>query len=503
MITIIYSTHKDEKYNQEFKSNIFRNIGIKDVQILEYVNKNEYSLSQIYNRGIEESIYNIVVCIHNDVKIEKGWGKKLLDDFHNNPEFAIIGKAGSCYMPESGIYWERMNQTMVGQVYHEPDGHKRWLSKYSPNFPNIIPVVTIDGLFISFDKTRIKHVFDENMGGFHFYDHGFCIPNFLDGVKIGVTSSFEIIHKSVGKPNDEFYINKDNFVEKYKNQLPIELKPEFPYFENINEKPIKNIGKVAVIIPNKSNNELLFDCINSFYNHCNYKLFHIFVADTGSNEEEIQGITDFISSHNNITLVKYDYYNYAKINNDIVRNYIDDNFEFLLFCNNDIKLINNVIYGMLKIFKSNPKIGTVGARLHFGDNTVQHDGVVIFFDKFKNLKVTHKSFKNGYNHSITQQNTIGNTAALMMIKKKTFTQCGFFNENYQTCFEDVELNLTCLIKGYVNICDSSLVAYHLESQTRSKNISKMENEKEDFYNILLPFIEKNMKKLKNYIPELK
>jgi hypothetical protein len=30
----------------------------------------------------------------------------------------------------------------------------------------------------------------------------------------------------------------------------------------------------------------------------------------------------------------------------------------------------------------------------------------------------------------------------------------------------------------------------------------MEKEKEDFYNILLPFIEKNMKKLKNYIPEL-
>jgi len=201
MITIIYSTHKDQEYNKIFKDTISKTIGIKDFQILEYVNMNQYSLAEIYNKGIKESIFNIIVCCHNDIKLENGWGKKLIEDFNNNPDYGIIGKAGSCYFPESGVYWERMNQTMVGQVYHHPAGQNKWLSKYSAKLPFLIPVVTIDGLFISFDKNKIKHTFDETIGKFHFYDHLFCLPNYLDGVKIGVTSSFEITHQSVGQPN--------------------------------------------------------------------------------------------------------------------------------------------------------------------------------------------------------------------------------------------------------------------------------------------------------------
>ena len=344
MITIIYSTHKSEDYNKNFKEHIAKSVGIKDVQILEYVNHNEYSLSELYNRGISESIYDIIVCCHNDIKLETGWGKKLLKDFEENPEYGIIGKAGSCYFPESGVYWDRMRQTMVGQVYHHPEGQKKWLSRYSPKLPFIIPVVTIDGLFISFDKTKIKHSFDETIGKFHFYDHLFCVPNYLDGIKIGVTSSFEITHQSVGQPNQEFWESKIKFVEKWGSKLPLDLKPERVYAPEIKEKPIKNIGKVAVIIPTKSKLELLLPCLDSFYEHCNPNLFDIFIADTGSSNEEKTQIKNYISLKSNINLIEYDYYNFAKINNDVVKNHINDSYEFLLFCNNDIKLLLSLIH---------------------------------------------------------------------------------------------------------------------------------------------------------------
>jgi glycosyltransferase involved in cell wall biosynthesis len=286
MITIIYSTHKDSVYNEIFKKHLIDTIGVKNPQILEYVNHNQFSLSELYNKGIDESIYDIIVCCHNDIKLEKNWGKKLLEDYSNSPEFGIIGKAGSCYLSESGVYWERLHQTMVGQVYHHPDGHKKFLSKYSPKLPFIVPVVTIDGLFMSFDKTKIKHKFDETIGRFHFYDHGFCLPNYLDGVKIGVTSSFEITHQSVGQPNQEFFETKEKFVEKYKSVLPLDLKPEKIYVPEIKEKPIKNIGKVAVIIPTKSKLNLLFDCVDSFHENCDSSLYDIFIADTGSSKDE-------------------------------------------------------------------------------------------------------------------------------------------------------------------------------------------------------------------------
>ena len=152
MITIVYSTHKDQEYNNKFRQHLLQTVGLKDVQILEYVNHNEHSLSNVYNSGITESIYNIIVCCHNDIKLETGWGKKLLKDFEENPEYGIIGKAGSCYFPESGVYWDKMQQTMVGQVYHHPEGQKKWLSRYSPKLPFLIPVVTIDGLFITFNN---------------------------------------------------------------------------------------------------------------------------------------------------------------------------------------------------------------------------------------------------------------------------------------------------------------------------------------------------------------
>jgi GT2 family glycosyltransferase len=499
MITIIYSTHKDETYNNKFKQHLLKSSGLKNIQILEYQNNNEYSLSELYNKGISQSQHNIIVCCHNDISLENGWGKKLLQDFNNNPEYGIIGKAGSCYFPESGVYWERMVQTMVGQVYHHPEGHKKWLNTYSVKLPYLIPVVTIDGLFISFDKSKIKHSFDETIGKFHFYDHLFCLPNYLDGVKIGVTSSFEITHQSIGQPNKEFLESKEKFIEKWGHKLPLDLKPSKLYIPEIKEKPIKNIGKVAIIIPTKGKVEMLFDCINSFYEYCNSELFDIFIADTGSTYEEKEWIKNNILPIGDIKFIEYDYYNFAKINNDVVKNHIGNNYEFLLFCNNDIKILNNVIYGMLNIFKSKLKVGTVGCRLYFKDNTIQHDGILAIVDSKNIFGVTHKELNSYYPKNNNIQEVVGSTGALLMIKKSLFEICGLFNEDYTNCFEDVELNFKTTILGYNNFIDGNLVSYHFESQTRGEdpeNIKKLSN---DYNNTLLPFTIKNLGKLRSKI----
>jgi len=498
MITIVYSTHKDLQYNENFKQHLSKSVGLRGVQILEYENKNQYSLAEVYNKGVSESKFNIVVCLHNDVKLENNWGIKLLKDFELNPDYGIIGKAGSCYFPESGVYWERMNLTMVGQVYHHPEGHKKWLSKYSAKLPFLIPVVTIDGLFIAFDKTKIKHKFDETIGRFHFYDHSFCLPNYLDGVKIGVTSSFEITHQSVGQPNQEFFDSKEKFLEKWGTKLPLDLKPSMPFFNPIKQKPLKNTGKVAVIIPTKNNSDLLIGCIDSFYKHCDSNIFHIFVADTGSDISEKEKIKSYLDSKNNTTLIEYNYYNYAKINNDVVKNHVGDEFEYLLFSNNDIVILNNIIYGMINVFKTKLKVGTVGSRLHYKNNTVQHDGVFIYLDnKNKGINVQHRNINAYYNFSTGVSDVLANTAALMMVKKSIFNMSGGFNENYEHCFEDVEFNLQLKLSNYYNYINSDCVAYHYESQTREIE-SKNDEIIKDYNTNLFPILKNNFDKLKKY-----
>jgi GT2 family glycosyltransferase len=158
---------------------------------------------------------------------------------------------------------------------------------------------------------------------------------------------------------------------------------------------------------------------------------------------------------------------------------------------------------MLSIFKTTPKVGTVGCRLHFEDNTVQHDGIICFLDSKQSLLISHQGLSSYYNFSNITRKVIGSTAALLMIKKEVFIKCDYFNENYTTCFEDVELNLKCLIFGLDNYCNSNLVSYHYESKTRNNDVDKVTKEVEDYNNNLIPFIIKNYKNLKTHIPIIK
>jgi GT2 family glycosyltransferase len=320
----------------------------------------------------------------------------------------------------------------------------------------------------------------------------------LDGVKIGVTSSFDITHQSVGRPNDEFYISKDLFVKKYGDKLPLDLKPDKIYVPEIKEKPIKNIGKMAVIIPTKSKLNLLFDCVDSFHEQCDSSLYDIFIADTGSSDNEKEKIKSRYEN-TNVKLIEFDYYNFAKINNEVVNNYVGDEYEYLLFCNNDIKLLNNVVYGMLKTFKEKHRTGTIGCRLHFENNTIQHDGVMLYTRLDNNIQVTHYGLNNYFNYTTGIRVDVGSTGALLGIRKVSFIKAGMFNENYTNCFEDVELNLKLITLGYENIYDGSLVAYHYESQTRNENPDNIKTLLEDYSNYLSPFMTKNINYFKKYL----
>jgi len=84
-----------------------------------------------------------------------------------------------------------------------------------------------------------------------------------------------------------------------------------------------------------------------------------------------------------------------------------------------------------------------------------------------------------------------------MIRKSVFEKVGLFNENYTECFEDVELNLSCYVNGYKNYYVGSAVAYHYESQTRNLNTEKNDRMKNDYISQLIPFVNKNIEKIKD------
>ena len=456
MITIVYSTHKNETYNNKFKQHLLQTVGLKNVQILEYVNHNQFSLSELYNRGISESINNIVVCCHNDIKLENGWGKKLIKDITNNSEYGIIGKAGSCYFPESGVYWDRMNQTMVGQVYHHPDGQNKWLSKYSAKLPFLIPVVTLDGLFISLDKTKVKYFFDETIGKFHFYDHLFCVPNYLEGIKIGVTTSFEITHQSVGQPNDEFWVSKDKFLEKWGTNLPLDLKPQQIYVPEIKEKPLKNVGKVAIIFITK-NLPSTIRIVESYIEQSNNNLYSFFLYSKTNNHK--------LSKFDNVTVINGGLIKKSSIYNQIVKEYIDESYEYLIFSDERLTPINNVIYNLLKIYKSTSKIGTLSCRIHDKENLVMFDGIILN----QEMGESYKNKESYYNYSTSLTEIDSSSINFLMVSKSLFINSGFFNESSNNFISEFNLNLK--YKKYQNYLDGNSVLKFINDNDDVKIIS--------------------------------
>tara|TARA_R110000851_G_scaffold216527_1_gene369465 strand:- start:2696 stop:4276 length:1581 start_codon:yes stop_codon:yes gene_type:complete len=494
-LTVVYSTRKiDETYIKHIENTC----GVKGVEVLPFENPDGVSLTEVYNELLEKAQNDIVVFCHDDLIFNtKKWGKKILKHFDNS-DYGVLGLAGTTELPETGRWWEDINQplsNMVGLVNHSQDG-KTWESKYSMSVgENIIPVVMLDGLFFAVDKTKIESTFNEEIKGFHFYDVDFTFSNHLDGVKVGVVTNVRVTHKSVGQTNEEWEKNRLQFVKEKSTYLPASVGVEIFYTEKI--PMIKNQPKLSIIIPTKDNIDILFGCINSIIEKSEYKNYEIIVADTGSGEKNMIKIEEFCEDKDFIKLIKFDYYNFAQINNEVVSQYISKDTELLLFCNNDIELINDAISRVVSVWiKNKNKVGTVGARLHFEDNTVQHGGMLLWLKKewltengLSQIEISHYNLRQSYKHSQEGYSRIvGNTGAFLLVSKDLFKKVGGFNPTYIECFEDAELNFSILLEGKMNLFVSDAVAYHYESKTRDESDEKLSRLQQDYRERLFPFI---------------
>lgn len=257
------------------------------------------------------------------------------------------------------------------------------------------------------------------------------------------------------------------------------------FFSVINEPVnITTNPKILILIPSKDRNDLLFQCIDSIKIHTTSKLTHVTVVaiDTGSNKDNLTQLYEYKknnTSHIKLVIKEHGYYNFAKNNNQAFTEMKGSEFDYVVFCNNDIKFLNDVLAHMINTYETKLNVGSVGARLHFADGKIQHIGA---FCKMINNKAHPGHY--GFGQAITgailsgPQAVAANTCALLMMKAKDFADIKF-NETYLECFEDVELNLTLGIKKRINYCNLSATAFHYESQTRNIDPKKEQKQQSD------------------------
>ncbi|MEW6002784.1 MAG: glycosyltransferase [Nitrospirota bacterium] len=492
-LTVVFSTRQD---NTEFCSHLRETCGIEDVEILQYVNSGSYSLTEIYNKGLKDARNAVVVFAHDDVIFEpsSGWGRTVIRHFEES-DFGILGKAGTTSITESGRWWDERH-LLIGIVWHEgkhpqTGSLETWENRYSGDFGDkIIQTIMVDGVFFAVHKERIRKAFDENIKGFHFYDVDFGLSNHLAGVRVGVIFDIKIIHKSIGETNREWEHNRIVFLDKWKSRLPCKITPSIMY-ENLTVTCREEPG-VAIIINARNGYDSLIRCIDSLVGKIRYQNYKLYIAYSGSDPEFVHALNDSVKNKGNIIFLELPLDSPATIKNTIVKTHLAPGTELLLFCHDDITLLNDALSRCVQIYTDNEhEIGTIGVRLHLGNNTIQHAGLQLTLDRNERLRISYKGYGSFYNYTPgIERDIFSNTDAFMLMSKHLFLTLGGFSEGYMQWLDDIDLNIRSILAGKVNYFAGDAVAYHYELEA-SNDPESLARQSEDLRN-LLGYISRNL-----------
>ncbi|MBQ2257571.1 MAG: glycosyltransferase family 2 protein [Lachnospiraceae bacterium] len=230
--------------------------------------------------------------------------------------------------------------------------------------------------------------------------------------------------------------------------------------------------KISILIPNKDHIDYLRRCIDSIRERTTYDNYEIIVIENNSEQQETFAYYKTIEEQENITVVTYKgEFNYSKINNFGAK-YATG--KYLLLLNNDTQVITmNWLEAML-MYAQRSDVGAVGAKLYYGDRTIQHAGVVIGLGAHRTAGHTHYkiNYDNlGYMGKLCYaQNVSAVTGACLMVKKSLYDELGGLDEDFRVALNDVDFCLRLREKGYLNVFTPFAELYHFESASRGIDV---------------------------------
>lgn len=231
----------------------------------------------------------------------------------------------------------------------------------------------------------------------------------------------------------------------------------------LSEKP-----HVTIVIPNKDHSEDLKLCLDSIFERSTYENFDVEIVENGSDEPATFEMYEeykkkYEGRFSVITWTRG--FNYAAINNYGVK---EAKGEYVLLLNNDTEVITPEWIEEMLYLAVRKETGCVGALLYFGDDTVQHGGVI--FGIGGSAGHSQKSVKrenNGYLARLSVAHEVGgNTGACLMISKAKYAEMGGLDEDFVVAFNDVDFCCRLTEKGYVNMFTPFAKLYHYESKSR-------------------------------------
>ena len=235
---------------------------------------------------------------------------------------------------------------------------------------------------------------------------------------------------------------------------------------------IQKEDKISILIPNKDHIDDLRRCLESIKERSTYDNYEVIVIENNSTEEATFAYYKTLENQEKIKVVTYEgEFNYSKINNFGAK-YATG--EYLLLLNNDTQVITmNWLESML-MYAQRSDVGAVGAKLYYGDHTIQHAGIVLGLGAHRTAGHTHYKINHdnlGYMGRLCYaQNVSAVTGACLMVRKSIFEELGGLDESFKIALNDVDFCLRIRQKGYLNVFTPFAELYHFESASRGIDI---------------------------------
>ncbi len=244
-------------------------------------------------------------------------------------------------------------------------------------------------------------------------------------------------------------------------------------------------GEVLVVIPTKDRADLLHACIESLeatkapapvsgQKRGKPANIRIVVIDHESTDPAAVALLAEIAARH--TVMPYDGpFNFARMNNRAVAAH-GGAARHLLFMNNDVTAVAPGWIQRLRSLVARPGTGAVGPLLLYGDDRVQHAGVLIGIDgagadhamRAQPAYLDGGGRNGGYLGNLTSvRDYSAVTAACMMVRRDVFDSVQGFDETFTVGFNDTDLCLRIGETGHKVLYDGFTVLYHRESATRT------------------------------------
>lgn len=228
-------------------------------------------------------------------------------------------------------------------------------------------------------------------------------------------------------------------------------------------------GRVSILIPTCDHIRDLETCVESIYARTTYPDFEILLIENNSKEEQTFRSYERMQKEHPDTLKVLTWqgkgFNYSALNNFGAR-YATG--EYLLLLNNDTEVITSGWLEEMVMYAQQKRVGCVGAKLLYPDDTIQHAGVGFGIGGVAGH--LHKYFpatSDGYMGRLNYvQDVYGDTAACLLIRKEIYDEVHGLDESYAVAFNDVDFCVRVREAGYTNVFTPFAQLYHYESKSR-------------------------------------